>query len=428
MTRSQHAQSGSAILAAIPLALAYGAVPLATATARYLSGHSGGVSTIMPWLLLACAGTVLAIIRPTPGAPRKRGILTNLILFALVLAGLVMYQPDITFALSPYLSRIIEISPLIMILFCLLWASTCGLPDRNDFQRFGALLGVICIIDLAAELYLYHAVPTVRWIGNADFLAGLLLIPICAGLKPGENEGGINEPDQGKSLWRLLALLGLLSCMSRTGFFGAGWVVLCFGRSRLSMRILFSLLCATLLVLTFFLPTTASDAIRYTDYWLWMETIRMFSEQPSMMLTGFPLEAPLPIRFPMGMEAIWEAATGSSSVIGVYLAQVPSFWLRLSLGWGIAVPLGLMGIVFLLLFRRLTRMGAGLVAALFAQGMSTSLLFNPAMAVPIGLSFILALSDPGIPINVKKAHESTPSETTPEDSSDPTEEWDFRPL
>lgn len=429
MTQISTLHSGPSGLATVPLAVAYGAVPLGTAAAQYLSGPSGPVSVFLPWLLLACIGTVIAMLRPSPGAPKSRGFLFQLTLFLLMIAGVVMYGADVVSALSPYMPMLQEVSPLVFMLFCCLWVATCGLPDRADFQRFGGLLGVICLVDLIAEVVIYQAAPTVRWIGNTDILAGLLIVAICAGLKPGENEGGIEEPDQGNTVWRLLALLGLLACMSRTGLFAAAWVVLCFGRGRVLFRILFVVACIALLALTFFIPSTASDAVRYADYWLWMEAMRLAMADPLIMLTGFPLDAPLPIEFPVGMGPIWEAATGTPSMFGVFLSQVPSFWLRLSLAWGLLTPVTLLVVLFVLLFRRLSRMGAGLVAALFAQGMSTPLLYDPAMAAAIGLGFILALTGPMRKTNAKRKEEvETKPDSEPEPHPDPTEEWNLRPL
>ncbi len=428
MTRFSSTLISSNELSSIPLAVAYGAVPLGAAAARYLGGPGSTVSVLLPWLLLAVIGTVVAMIRPTPGAAKKQGFLFKITLFLLLGAGAFIYASDLVFILREYMPHILEMAPLIFLLFCFLWASTCGMPDRSAFQRFGALLGVICIIDLIVEVVLYQAVPTVRWIGNADVLAGLLLLSICAGLKPGENDGGAYEPDQGNAIWRLLALVGLLACMSRTGFFAAGWVVLCFGRGKVRYRILFALVCSGLLTLSFLLPATPSDAVRYTDYWLWVETMRLFTGTPALMVSGYPIGEPLPIQFPAGMSIIWEAATGSPASFGVFLPQIPAFWLRLILGWGIIAPLALLIILFFLLFRRLTRMGAGLVAALFAQGMTTPLLYDPAMGIAIGLGFILALSG-SVKQNTKKddIEEAVP-ESEHEPHPDPADEWNLRPL
>lgn len=410
-------------LSAVPLGVAYVAIPVGTAMIRLLDGHGVFIENL-PWLLLAALGILVTLYRPFPGAVRRTGFTSKALLFLTLVAALVLYTADIQGALEGVYPYLKEFAPVCYVLFALLWAATCGPVDRYDFQRFGALLSVICIVDFGIETVLYGTIPTVRWIGNADILAGLLLLSLCAGLKPGLNEGGRVEPDQGNKWWRMLVMIGLLTCFSRTGYFAGAWVVLCFGRGSLWMRGLYALACAFLLVVTFLLPPTASDSIRYIDYWLWVEALRLFAETPSLLWTGYPLDTPLPVIFPPGMTSIWEAATGLPTVLGASLPQVPSFWLRLLYGWGVTVPAVVLVFVFTLLFKNLTRMGAGLTAALFAQGMTTPLLFDPAMAVPIVMGYLVALLPSARPLNAK-VDEPTASSVKPLDCA---VEWNMRPL
>jgi len=378
-------------LASVPLIVAFGALPLGAIAVRAADGAYGMASVLMPWLVLAALGALLSMKGKPKGVDWKK-LAYRAPLFLILVLALLLYQGDLGALTKPWLPYLTELSPLIFLLFSLLWASTCGLPDRADFQRFGALLGTICVFDLAVEIPLYETAPAMRWIGNVDVLAGLLLVALCAGLKPGGNEGGLHEPDQGHPIWRGLVLVGLLACLSRTGLFAAGWVVLCFGRGKVRWRLLYTVVCAALIYLTFLLPPSPADAVRYTNYWLWVEALRVFSHAPSLLTSGFPIPGALPIDFPPEMAAIWQAATDRSAMFGAFLPDIPSFWLRLTMAWGIFAPLGLLGIIFILLLRRISRLGAGLTAALFAQGMTTPLLFDPAMAVTITLAFILALS------------------------------------
>ncbi|QGY39453.1 hypothetical protein GM415_04730 [Pseudodesulfovibrio cashew] len=411
-------------LTAVPLAVAYGAVPLGTAIMRGLLGDFADLPIYIPWLLLAGLGTLAALRGKGGSTPFGVKFLFQGMLFLLLCTGLMVYAADITAALSPLLPYLHESAPAVILLFCLLWAGTFGLPDRADFQRFGALLSLVCIIDFAVEVFAYQTVPTVRWIGNADVLSGLLVVALCASLKPGGNQGGCHEPDQGKAAWRAMILIALLTCLSRTGLFAAAWAVLCFGRGKARYRLLYALTCAVLIFVSFLLPPTASDAIRYADYWLWVESLRLFSENSALLLTGLPVTDPLPLAFPPGMSAIWQAATGQSPLFGAYLPQVPSFWLRLTLGWGMLAPVGLLTVVFILLFRRLTRMGAGLVAGLFAQGMTTPLLYDPATAAAITFGFLLALSVP------RERSAAAPEAVAPAPpvEAGSTDEWNLRPL
>jgi len=409
-------------LASIPLLAAYGARPLSTAIVRALGCEFNTLAIMLPWLLLALIGCLVAMKGPGPRVDwKKLGFQTTL--FLLLLVVLVLYISDIRSGIGPLIPYLREMTPAVYLLFSLLWAFTCGVPNRADFQRFGAMLAMLCIIDLGVEAIAYGVVPTVRWIGNADILAGLLLVSLCASLKPGDNEGGRYEPDQGHPIWRGLVMVGILACLSRTGLFAAAWVVLCFGRGKFVWRIGYSLLCWVLLGLTFFLPPTPSDAVRYIDYWLWVEALRLYTQDPSLLLTGFSLSSSLPVTFPAGMAGIWRAATGQSAMLGVFLHQVPSFWLRLGMGWGFLAPTTLLLTLFAMLLRRLTRLGAALTAGLFAQGMTTPLLYDPSMGVVVSLAFILALSAPLTseveqPLLVKES----------EPVLDPAKEWNMRPL
>jgi hypothetical protein len=413
-------------LAATPLAVAYVAVPLLVVLVNF-TNPSPEASPILPWLILAGLGVIGAILHPTQGKTFGKLLLYRVALSLLLIMTLVLYGPGIARTIEPGLPYLMESTPLILLLFCGLWIGTFGMPDRADFQKYGALLGALCAIDLVAEAVVYQAVPTIRWIGNADILAGLLLVSLCASLKPGANDGGVHEPDQGRPLWRLLIMIGILACLSRTGLFAAAWVFGCFGRGRKRVRLAYSMLCLGLIAFTFFLPTTASDSIRYIDYWLWLESARLFAENPMLLFSGFPVPIALPVAFPVGMSPIWEAATGTPTMMGAYLPQIPSFWLRLVLAWGISAPLAFMITLFILLFRHLTRMGAGLVAALFALGMNTPLLFDPSMAVILGLGFVLALSEPPRKPNIKIQSPNAKEDAIPP-APDPVEEWDLRPL
>lgn len=421
MHSTRSSQPGRTGLAGLPLAVSYGAVPLAVA-ATGLTGMSVDVSPFLPWLAIAAIGTLAAMFRPSPGAPPRSGRVFNAALFALFAAALVAYAPGLMAALAPALPHLHELSPLVMLLLCALWGATCGLPDRADLQRFGALLGALCVIDLAVEAAMFRAVPAVRLIGNADVLAGLLLVSLCAGLRPGQGERGMREPDQGRPLWRGLVMLGLLACLSRPGLFAGAWVILCLGRGSLGRRALYCGACVALLAGTFLLPLTASDSARFVDSWLWIEALKLWATDPATLLTGFSQSTPLPITFPEGMAAVWETATGSSTLFGVSVSQVPSFWLRSALAWGLAAPLLVLATLIPLLLRRPSRMGAGLTAALFAQGMSTPLLYDPAMAAPVGLAFILALRLPG------PAADSPAKRPIRDAAPDPVGEWDLRPL
>lgn len=415
----------SSVMTAFPLAIAYVAIPLSSALNRF-AGSGSEVSPFVPWLFLAGVGAIWSMLFRRSGVRVKKRFIFEAIMFLVLVVILFTNREILLWQMQKILPVAFEMVPIGMLGFCLLWAMTFGVPDRAAFQRYGAVLAMFCIADLAVEATAYQAVPMARWIGQGDMLAGLLLVSLCASLRPGENHGGVFEPDQGKHIWRALILLGLAACLSRTGLFAAGWILLFFGRGTRPVRILISLTYFLLIGVTFLLPTTVSDGARYIDYWLWAKSVSLFIQEPLLLVAGLPMGEALPFAIPVELAAIWERATSSLAAMGVYLPQVQSFWLRLILGWGAIVPLCGLIALFIGLSHRPTRLGAGLAAALFTQGMSTPLFYNPTLGVIMGLALILALSKSAPLDNVKIDHPKPAPNSDPE--TDPVKEWDMRPL
>nr|WP_321259706.1 hypothetical protein [uncultured Pseudodesulfovibrio sp.] len=413
-------------LASFPLAVAYVAVPLATILSVFMPS-ARPVSSFLPWLLLAGVGAIYAMLFRRSGARLKKRFFFEVGMFITLVVIMAENGPNFVHQLEHLVPVVIELTPVVMLVFCFLWIITFGLPDRADFQRYGGLLGLLCLIDLAIEVSVYHSAPITRWIGNIDILAGLLLLSLCASLRCGENDGGVYEPDQGRSAWRLLILLGIAATLSRTGLFAAGWIFLCFGRGTKTVRTVVLLAFFLLIGVTFLLPTTSSEAVRYVDYWLWAKSLSLFVSDPMLLLTGLPLTKALPLTFPPGMNGLWEAATGALALMGAHLPQVSAFWLRLVLGWGMVLPGLCLVVLFVLLYRRMSRLGAGLFVVLFTQGMVAPLLFDPALGVAMGLAFFLALSCSEPLPNVRTTSISE-SSSSPDADHDPVVEWDMRPL
>ncbi|MGE4422561.1 MAG: hypothetical protein AB7D39_09705 [Pseudodesulfovibrio sp.] len=416
-------------LAAVPLAVACAAVPLGTLLSRF-AGPGPESSPFLPWVALAALGTVHAILFRRSGQRLRTRFFLELAMFAGLSAIVILYHEDIFFQLERFTPYLPELAPVIMLGFCWLWTITFGTPDRAAFQRWGAVLGLLCVLDLAVEVFIYRAAPSLRWIGDADLLAGLLLVCLCASLKPGPADNGLYEPDQGIPLYRALILAGLLATLSRTGLFAAAWIYLCFGRGGRMLRTSVFLACFAALALTFRLPVTPSDLSRYVDYWLWAKSLALFSRTPSTLVSGLPLAHALPFTFPPEMVPIWERVTNSPALFGAHLSQVPSFWLRFTLGWGVILPTACLTGLFILVFRRLTRMGAGLAAALFVQGMSTPLFYEPSTAAVAGLALFLALSTrrTRLPDLADSIAARGPEPIRPQPEDDPAREWDMRPL
>ncbi len=409
--------------ASIPLAVAYAALPLATA-ALHGTGPGPEAAPFLPWLILAGFGTVWAILFRRSGVPVKKRFLFEVLIFAALTTLFYLRRDALLYQLEIALPYIRELGPVWIIGFSILWAATFGLPDRGAFQRYGALLGALCVADLAVGAFLLNGVPVERWAGNPDLLAGLLLVALAAGLGP-EDGGGWTD-GFGHPALRALILLGLAACLSRTGLFAAGWILLFFGRGSKLRRALTALLLFLLLAATFVLPYAQADGARYLDYWLWAQSVALFLRDPGVLLTGAGIGQALPFAIPPELAPIWERIMHTPALLGAHLPQVESFWLRALLAWGAPPTLACLAGVFVLLARRMTPMGAGLSAVLFAQGMSTPLFHAPALGVPLGLALVLALSAPRGPAAASPAPRTPASPGT--DDADPAREWKMRPL
>ena len=414
-------------MAPIPLAVAYLALPLVTALVRRVGP---GVSPFLPWLILAGLGTIWAMLFRRSGAPVKKRFLFEALVFLGIAAMLFLRQDIFLRQMELVLPYAGELAPVAVLGFCILWGMTFGVPDRAAFQRYGAALAVLCVVDLIVGAAAHQALPGQRWLGDGNMLAGLLLVSLCASLRPGASDDGVFEPDQGHRVWRALILLGLAACLSRTGLFAAGWICLFFGRGSRLRRALVTLILFLLLGLTFVLPYAQVNGARYIDYWFWAQSVALYLREPGLLLTGLPPGQALPFAVPPELATVWERVTTSPALFGAYLPQVQSFWLRILLGWGALIPLSGLTALFVLLFRRMTHMGAGLAAALFAQGMSTPLFHDPTLGTTFGLALILALS--GAAPGNTAAPETSASGPNPEPGqgteSDPVRQWDMGPL
>ncbi len=428
MVQEQPKKRTPSRLAALPLAVACAAVPLGALLSRF-AGSGPESSPFLPWAVLAALGTVRAILFRRSGQRLRPRFFAELCMFAGLSALVILYQRDILQQLRGFTPFVSELVPVIMLGFCGLWVMTFGRPDRAAFQRWGAVLGLLCVLDLAVEGFIYRAAPSMRWIGETDLLAGLLLICLCASLRPGLADDGLYEPDQGAPVFRALILAGLLATLSRTGLFAAAWIYLCFGRGGWKLRTAVFLAFFTGLAATFQLPFTPSDLARYVDYWLWAKSLALFSREPALLIAGLPLDHALPFTFPPEMAPIWERVTDSPTLFGAHLPQVPSFWLRFILGWGGILPTACLTGLFVLVSRRLTRMGAGLAAVLFVQGMSTPLLYDPSTGAMAGLALLLALSAcRTVPSPGRNGEPDAGLHSAPQTEDDPVREWDLRPL
>lgn len=393
-TGSTDTFSSSLTIAPLPMAFLLSpiAVLLAKAMGFVSSAENMRVFDLTLWLILCGLAPTLSFFKKNrkKSKPFRRSDLRTpflmTVIFAVVVLALFRYLPSLLENHASFVPFLHEAKPVIFLMFAAAWAWTFGLPDRGTIQRSAACLGVLVVCDTLWSM-LTHSPPLL--VGR-DILATLLLAGLCASLKPGRSDGGEEEPDQGKPLWRFWIMLGLVATFSRTGLFTAAWIYAFFGRGSTWKRFPYVMLCVLALaaaMMSDIVPGNGSS--RFMEYWVWLECVEKLVNS-GRVLTGFPLEIPLDIVPPLDLVSLWRGLFATPPFDGLYIHQIDSFWVRTVMAWGILPPLMLLAILFGLLMRTVTRLGAGLVAVCLAQGIGTELFHSPGPAIVLFLALMLA--------------------------------------
>ncbi len=374
--------------ASTPLITAFLIVPLAFSAVRIstvpVSAHLTDTAETALWLVLCGLGAVASMFLSAQARPRRSIGLplagTGAFLAAAVL--LFLFAAPLlraTAGLYPYLY---EAKPLIFFMFACAWAATFGLPDRATIQRVAAWLGGLAVCDAAQALF--RQSPE-RFLGNTDVLATLLLVGLCAGLRSREAD----DEEQHPAL-RPWIMLGLLATLSRTGLFTAAWIYAFFGPGSTWKRLPYVTLCAVAVAGSLLLEAHwGLGGVRFMEYWVWLECFQQLAE-PGKLLTGFALHAPVPIVPPLDIMSLWQVLFPTSPLDGLYVQQIPAFWIRSIMAWGLVPAMTFLALLFSLLMKRPTRFGAGLTAVCISQGISTTLFYSPGPAITLFLALMLA--------------------------------------
>lgn len=256
-------------------------------------------------------------------------------------------------------------------------------------RNVGAVLGFLVFADFVLKVL----VPDTAGlsIGDRGALAVLLLISFCTGLRPPKHVDQPEGPAWGLDSHQGWIVLGLMATFSRPALFAAGWTWLFFGRGKAGWRLLvaFSLVLAMGAAMLEPLPIM-QDMGRYADYWVWLECLRGFSDNPGLLLTGVPLDAIITEHIPPGIQTIMNMSGRYGADGAVYVWQVDPLWIRLLLNWGL-VPIAVLGLGIMIIAAAAgTPLAAGFAACLLAQGASDGIIYSPETAIPVLLTAALA--------------------------------------
>ena len=343
-------------IAALPLYIAYLAWPLWQAVSPALGLSKALAQVPSPadglWLALAALALLASLTRrrksPAPkpddrpvGAAAIEHPLFLIGLFGLLLAILYRFGGpllDLTRNRGLY---VLELKPFVYLLFSALWAASFGLPAKRTFVLLGAVLGAAAALDLLVVLALSGRVQPSTRLGGSQYQSTLLLVSLCAGLRQsvGLPRPPLPDPDPEENhspLARFCTLAGLFASLSHSALFAAGWIVLFFGRWRLPARVLVAGAAGAAILFTVLRsqdPMSALESLNRS--WLWVAGLDLFRAEPLRLLTGFPVDAPLPMPEPQEFLPLWRLQSHAMDLFGVHAHNIEPFWLRFCLVWGI---------------------------------------------------------------------------------------------
>lgn len=419
-------------LAALPLFLAYLAWPLWQAVSPGLGLAKALAHVPSPmdglWLALAALAVLASLFPPRRAAepaPAERPAGRAGLEHTLVMAGLLLLLVaalyrfggpllDLTRNKGPY---VLELRPFVYLLFAGLWVLSFGLPGKRTFVRLGAMLGALVALDFLVGLARTGYILPAERFGGGQYQSTLLLASLCAGLRQTVGHPAADPEDRECSPFsRFCIVAGLFASLSHSALFAMGWIVLFFGRWKLPTRVLVAAACAAAIAFTLLRSQAPMiDLENLNRSWLWVAGLDLFLNEPLRLLTGFPVDAPLPVAVPQALQQLWGLQSHTMDLFGVHPYNIEPFWLRFCLVWGLGPAVAFLGTSLVLLLRNLSCFGAGLVAAILAQGMASELFYRGNLAVVLCLALFLALGAPR-PKDAPEARTSTPPpEAKPEE-------------
>ncbi|MDC7217551.1 MAG: hypothetical protein PQJ28_00865 [Spirochaetales bacterium] len=365
----------------IPLALFSLGLPL-TLAAFSLSGYTTPSNLAEIFATgLAILGLILEMLRGDKSvAPLwfKAGIPALLITWISFTHFSGFTQP-----LLDYLPLFMEAKPLLFLLISVLWLKLFPPPEPKQISFWSSWLALLIIAEFILRFFILHepAMPSLS--GMSNISGPILLVGLCATLHNSEEN----------AFTRLIILAGIFCTLGRDITLAAILIMLISGPKGALKKILL------VLCLLFFnylslqvQEMTFMNRQDLPSYWLWFSILELFANNPELLLTGFPLTAPLPLNVPASLWTIWHGQQQVWTGSGIYLFHIPPFWLHLLSSWGLGGPC-IVAAVGTAVYRRFpSSMLASLLTTVIVCGFFSQLFYHPACALVLFPAFISATS------------------------------------
>lgn len=293
------------------------------------------------------------------------------------------YLTEFTQPLLDHLPLLMEGKPLLFLLVTILWFKLFPTLRAKQISFWTSWLALLICTEFGLRFFLFHEPAAPFLFGISSISGPTLLIGLCATLHNAEEN----------TLFRWLILAGIFCSLSRDTLFAAVLILLISGPKGGLKKFLL------ILCLLFFnylslqvQEMTFMNRQDLPSYWLWFSILELFAHNPALLLTGFPIDIPLPLNVPASLWTIWHGQQHVWTGSGIYMFHVPPFWLHLLCAWGLAGP-STMAATGTILYRRFpSNMMGGLIIAVVISGFLSPLFYNPACALVLFPAIVTATS------------------------------------
>lgn len=364
--------------AGFPLFLAYAAFP-AAAYAQRLSGIAEFRNWIdAAWLAAAFAALILLMLRRSLPFTRPSALLAATLLSGLMLLAVIRFGPQLAAGISP-IPWLMELKPLFYLAVAFLWFSAFSAPVAGSFVRYGLVLSGFLLAEFVLTGLMEGRVVRPAGSGEINYDACLLLISLAVGMYSGVLSRTAH----------LILFAALAATFSRTGMAAAGVLYLTAPGRGAAFKVAVAAAAAGLFLLSFKVRGLPMDALEQLDRMcMWRAGIELIRENPVRALIGFAPGAPLPVSVPAGLEFLWAKQKAAWGLSGIYAFNLHSFWLRITVTWGLATAGLLTAAAALAYLRAGSRHIRGLIAVSCVMGLTMGLIYLSNVAVPLILAFL----------------------------------------
>ncbi|XPV76557.1 MAG: hypothetical protein ACNI27_01205 [Desulfovibrio sp.] len=272
---------------------------------------------------------------------------------------------------------LLEASPVACVLFGLLWCLCFGIPTRRQFVIYGTFLTFFIYYTAVWTIDTFHPTALLdltAHAGGAKTISLLLLISLGCSIP----EKNMHTPWY-MHICRAVLIFGVILTLHRPALFLMAWIILAFSQMDKKTRFIIPLFILGVFAATYFLVTDQTLVLeRIINRFYWYVGTSILFSNPTELITGFPLGEALPIdaRYLLLINLPTQG-------LGVTVADIPIFWLRFMLTWGVPATLALLFLGGSILYKARSAGASAVTAAMIFMGLTQPVFYAPEQGIPL---------------------------------------------